>query len=189
MSLPQLPILKDRNLYLAAQVDQDSINAVTKSIIDINDDDAHFAKLAEIYGLAYKPKPINLYIDSYGGLVYQCFGLLGVISKSKIPVHTIVTGTAMSAGFIIAITGHKRFAYDKATFMYHQVSTGFVGTVKEMEEGLEETKRLQLMIEEHTLSHTKITREMLNDNYKVKKDWFMNTKDALKFGVIDEIIN
>jgi hypothetical protein len=83
MALPQLPIPKERNLYLAKQVDQDSINEITKAIIDINDEDADLAKLAELYGMTYKPKPIMLYIDSYCGAVYQCFGLLSVMDKSS----------------------------------------------------------------------------------------------------------
>lgn len=66
MALPQIPIPKERNLYLAKQVDQESINEITKAIIDINDDDADLIKLAELHGMVYKPKPIMLYIDSYG---------------------------------------------------------------------------------------------------------------------------
>lgn len=188
MALPQLPIPKERNLYLAKQVDQDSINEITKVIIDINDEDADLAKLAELYGMTYKPKPIMLYIDSYGGAVYQCFGLLSVMDKSKVPVHTVVTGAAMSCGFMIAITGHRRYSYEKATHMYHQVSSTVWGKLKDIEEDVEEAKRLQLMIEEHTLEHTKMTKEMLSENYKTKKDWFISSKEALKLGIIDEII-
>lgn len=186
--IQQLPIPKDRNLYLAKQVDQASINEISRAIIDINQSDEYLAKLAELHGMEYKPKPIRLFIDSYGGYVYQCMGLLGIMEKSETPVHTIVTGAAMSCGFIIAITGHKRLAYDKATFMYHQVSSGIGGKLKDMEEDLEETKRLQVFIEEHTLSKTKLTRAQLSENYKGKKDWFLNTKQCLKYGIIDEII-
>lgn len=188
MALPQIPIPKERNLYLAKQVDQESINEITKAIIDINDDDADLIRLAELHGMVYKPKPIMLYIDSYGGSVYQCFGLLSIMDKSKVPIHTIVTGAAMSCGFMIAITGHRRFSYQKATHMYHQVSSAVWGKLKDMEDDVEEAKRLQSMIEEHTLSHTKMTREMLDENYKTKKDWFINSEQALKLGVIDEII-
>lgn len=184
----QLPIAKERNLYLAKQVDQASINEISKAIIDINQDDEYLGKLAELHGMKYTPKPIKLYIDSYGGYVYQCFGLLGIMDKSVVPVHTIVTGAAMSCGFLIAITGHKRFAYDTATHMYHQVSTGFAGKTKDMEEDLEEVKRLQSILEEHTLERTKMTRAQLDENYKGKKDWYINAKQALKLGIIDEII-
>jgi len=115
-------------------------------------------------------------------------GLIGVMQNSNVPIHTIVTGCAMSCGFIIAITGHKRFAYDQATFMYHQVSTGAVGKLKDIEEDVIETKRLQKFIEEHTLAKTKLTEKDLEKCYDQKKDWYFTAKQALKNGIIDSIL-
>ena len=138
--------------------------------------------------MVYKPQPIKLYIDSYGGAVYQCFGLLGIIDKSATPIHTIVTGAAMSCGFMILISGHRRFGYSHSTPLYHQVSVGFYGKIKDMEERLEETKRLQKKIEELTLERTSISKKKLKDILKNKIDWYMNVEEALELGVIDEII-
>ena len=183
-----IPAPKPRALYLAAQVDQASMAMISTAILDINSNDEYISKMAEIHGMIYNPKPIVLYIDSYGGYVYQCFGLLSVMKNSKVPVHTVVTGCAMSCGFMIAITGHERFAYEKATFMYHQVSSGTGGKLKEMEEDIIETKRLQKMIEDHAAANTGLTRKQLKENFDGKKDWFMNTKEALKYKVIDAII-
>jgi ATP-dependent Clp protease protease subunit len=184
----QIPIPKDRQLHFAQQVDQASINALTKAILEINEDDEYITKLSDVHGFTYNPKPIELYIDSYGGYAYQCLGLIGIMQNSKIPVHTIVTGCAMSCGFLIAITGHKRFAYQHSTFMYHQVSSGAVGKLKEMEEDIIETKRLQKFIEEHTLATTKLTEKELEKCYEQKKDWYFTSKQALKHGIIDSII-
>jgi len=183
-----LPIPKGRNLYLPKQVNQESMNDLTKAIIEINDDDDYLKKVYAIHDLEYAPKPIKLYIDSYGGLVYQCFGLIGVIEKSETPVWTIVTGAAMSCGFMILINGHKRFGYTHATPLYHQVSTGFHGKVQDMEESLVETKRLQKKIEEMTCRLTKIPKKKLKEILKNKVDWFMSADEALVLGVIDEII-
>lgn len=183
-----IPAPKPRTLYLSSQVDQSSMAMISTSILDINSNDEYISKMAEIHGMVYNPKPIQIYIDSYGGYVYQCFGLLSVMKNSKVPIHTIVTGCAMSCGFLIAISGHERYAYDKSTFMYHQVSSGAIGKAKEMEEEIIETKRLQKMIEDHTIANTGLTRKQLKDNYDAKHDWFMNAKEALKYKVIDAII-
>ena len=129
-----------------------------------------------------------MYIDSYGGAVYQCFGLLGVMEKSETPIHTIVTGAAMSCGFMILITGHKRFGYKHSTPLYHQVSTGFYGKVQDMEESLAETKRLQKKIEDLTFERTSISKKKLTEILKNKKDWYMTADEALTLGVIDEIV-
>ena len=183
-----LPVPKSRNLYLPKQVDQASMNELTKGILEINESDKHLSKLYSVYNLEYTPSPIKIFIDSYGGKVYQCFGLIGVMESSDTPVHTIVTGAAMSCGFIILINGHKRIAYNHATPLYHQVSTGFFGKVKDMEEALEETKRLQSKIESMTLRLTNISKKKLNDILKNKKDWYMTAESALELGVIDSII-
>jgi len=180
---------KERNLFLAQQVDQESIAKITKEIIDINENDEYLKKVYAIDGLTYDPTPIKLYIDSYGGYVYQCMGLLSIMEESKVPVHTIVTGVAASCGFLIAITGHERFGYPKSTFMYHQVSSGTSGTLKEMEEDVIEVKRLQDLIEEITLENTNFTRKKLEKIYKSKKNLWINSDQALKLGVIDEIVD
>ena len=183
-----LPIPQSRNLYLPTAVDQESMNKLTKSIIDINESDDYIEKIYAAHDIEYVPKPIKIYIDTYGGLVYQCFGLIGVMEKSDTPIHTIVTGAAMSCGFMILINGHKRFGYKHATPLYHQVSTGFFGKVKDMEESLVEAKRLQEKIEEMTLRKTKISKKRLKKVFDNKVDWFMSAEEALKLRVIDEII-
>ena len=72
--------------------------------------------------------------------------------------------------------------------LYHQVSSGFIGKVQDMEEKLKETKRLQKMIEDITLEKTNISKKKLNDILKNKIDWYMSAEEALKLGVVDEII-
>lgn len=179
---------KERNLFLAKQVNQDSINDLTKKIIEINEHDKYLKNLFKIDDMKYDPKPIKIYIDSYGGHVYQCLGLLNIMDSSKTPIHTIVTGCAMSCGFIIAICGHKRFGYKRSTYLYHQVSGGAIGKVKDMEEDLVETKRLQEEIEEITIEKTKISKKKLNKVYKQKLDWYITSKEAIDLNIIDEVI-
>ena len=177
-----------RNLFLAQQVDQDSMNALSKTIIEIREQDEYLQKLYKLHDLDYQPKSIKLYIDSYGGAVYQCFGLLSIMKDKGTPVDTIITGCAMSCGFLIAIHGAHRAIHKHGTMMYHQVSTGSRGTVKEVEEDIIEAKRLQKKIEDMTLENTKITKEKLEKVYNRKKDWYLDAKDALKWGCVDEIV-
>jgi ATP-dependent Clp protease protease subunit len=57
-----------------------------------------------------------------------------------------------------------------------------------MEEKLQETKRLQKLIEEITLDKTNISKKKLADVLKNKVDWYMSAEEALKLGVIDAIV-
>lgn len=184
-----IPIPEDRIIHFTKQVNQESISEVTRKIVSINHSDGKLKKLAKLRGMKYKPEPIKIFIDSYGGAVYQCFGLLSIMKASKTEIHTIVTGCAMSCGFMMLISGHKRFAYPLSTPLYHQVSTGFWGKLKDMEESIAETKRLQKSIEDITFERTKITRKRLREVFKGKYDWFMSADEALTLGVVDEIIH
>jgi hypothetical protein len=57
-----------------------------------------------------------------------------------------------------------------------------------MEEDVIETKRLQKIIEKHTLKNTGISKDELREIYEKKIDWYIDSKLAKKLGVIDEII-
>lgn len=179
---------KERKLFFSEQVDQKSIKVLSEKIININEHDEYLKKYAKLHGLEYNPKPIEIYIDSYGGAVYQILGLIGIIEHSKTAVHTICTGAAMSCGFMLLIHGHKRFSYKHGTPLYHQISSGFVGKVQDMEEELIQKKKLQKKFEEMTMAKTKITKKKLDKIRKKKVDWFMTADEALELGVIDEII-
>jgi ATP-dependent Clp protease protease subunit len=184
----QLPTPTQRNLFLSKEVSADSMLELTKRILEINSEDLYFENLYKIHGQDYKRNPINIYIDSPGGCVYSCFGLLSIMDSSKTPIHTYVTGSAMSAGFMILIHGSKRFGYKNSTLMYHQASTGFWGKVKDMEADYEETKRLQNKIESMVLDKTKITKKKLKEIYNSKHDWYIGSLEAIKWGIIDEIV-
>lgn len=187
ITLPK-PEFSERNLYLCKGVTQESIEEITKGIVKINEEDEQYQKVYDFYGFPYRRHPIKIYLDTYGGFVYQCFGLLSVMECSKTPVHTIVTGCAMSCGFMILISGHERYAHKLSTPLYHQVSTGFVGKVADLKEEWIEAQRLQKMIEDIVVKRTKITRQKLKDIYDRKVDWFMTSKEALRLGVVDKIV-
>ena len=70
----------------------------------------------------------------------------------------------------------------------NSVGGGAFGKSKDMEEELVEMLRLQKQVEEITLEQTGITAKKLERIYKAKKDWYMNSNEAIKLKVIDEII-
>jgi ATP-dependent Clp protease protease subunit len=188
MSAQLLPLPLERTLYLDKQVDQASMGLLCKTITTINDHDVHLKKLYAVYDLDYNAKPIILKIDSFGGGLNACYALIAEIERSKTPVHTIAVGAAMSCGFMILISGHKRFAYKYSAPLYHQISSAARGTYQEIKEGTENLKRWQKILESTVLKRTKITKEKLKDMRLRKIDWELTPDEALKYGVIDEII-
>ena len=67
-------------------------------------------------------------------------------------------------------------------------SSGFRGKVQDLEESLEQTKKLQKTIENITLKKTNIPKKKLTQILKNKIDWYMTAEEALGLGVIDEIL-
>jgi ATP-dependent Clp protease protease subunit len=133
----------------------------------------------------YMRLPIKLYIQSYGGSVYDALALVDIILTSPTPVHTICTGYAMSAAFIIFIVGHVRFVTKHATLLYHQISSAEWGKLKDLEENIEETKRLQKVLEDIVLEHTLISKKELEESYRLKKDMYYDAKDCINKGIAD----
>jgi ATP-dependent Clp protease protease subunit len=180
--------IEERNIYLSDQITQDSVSGVIEKIITINEADDFIDKKGELYNFKYDRTPIKLYIDSYGGSVYQCLGLISVMERSKTPIHTICTGVAMSAGFMILISGHRRFAHKYSTPLYHQASSFVFGELKNIEENIVEMKRLQDLLETMVLEKTDIKKARLKQVYVEKLDWYLSAKEALDNNVIDEIL-
>lgn len=69
-------------------------------------------------------KTLTLYINSYGGDLYQAFALIDIMKQSRYPISTIGIGAIMSAGFMIFAAGEKgyRFVGKNTGIMCHQFS-------------------------------------------------------------------
>ncbi len=111
-----------------------------------------------------------------------------IISNSKTPIHTIASGMTYSGGFLILISGHKRFATKHSSIMWHQVSSTLYGKLDGLYEDYDMVRTFQNNIDNFILSKTNIERSDLDGVYKRKKDWYMSPDEALVFGIIDEVI-
>ena len=111
--------------------------------------------------------------------------MIDAIKLSKTPVWTICTGAAYSGGFFTFIAGHRRFAYDHASFLYHEGSTATGADAGKFRNYAEFYQKELEQLKEVTLKYTKITPEEYKEH--IKDDWWMTADEALKYGVCDEI--
>ncbi len=133
---------------------------------------------------------ITLYINSPGGTI--CDGLLSIYDTMQLinsPIKTVCIGEAYSAASIILAAGTpgRRFAYSHGKVMIHSIQvTDFSGPQDELEKESKRVKKINEVLMELTARHTSQPLE------KVKRDCvedkFMTAAEALKYGVIDEII-
>lgn len=187
--------IKDRIIQFQNVVEEDTTADIIKKIYDINTDDKellnnikYILNIQNFEDINLELPHIQLLLSTYGGCVYDGLALYDVIKKSNTKVDIICSGKIMSMGIILTLAGHTRKAYKNTTFMIHSVSGWAVGKLEEMEESAEECKRLNNILFDIISSNTKITKSELKEIKKLKKDWFMTAEEALKYGLIDEII-
>ncbi len=133
------------------------------------------------------PKPITLYIHSYGGDLRQAIFFCDLIESSHVPIITVATGAAMSAGLLIFLAGKRRYAFNHSQVLIHQGSGASSGSYEEMDAAQKAYKREIDRMKDFILSHTTIY-ESTYEKHK-KGDWYLTGKDLIKFGVADKIIS
>lgn len=136
-------------------------------------------------------QPINIYINSYGGEVYEGLALISLIKNMQEKgyiINTYSESKSMLMGFVIFCVGTNRYMSRYSTLMYHSVSSVTYGKVQEMIENIDEVIRLDELIKSIITEHTDIQREILDEITKCKKDWYINSDEALKHKIATEII-
>lgn len=130
--------------------------------------------------------PIKMYIDTLGGDLTATLSIIGAMQLSKTPIHTITYGIGYSGGFIIGINGHKRYGFPHSSYLFHEGSAAEMGDAHKFLQHIDFYKMQLKKIKQIVVSKTKITE----DEYEAHKkdDWFFSVEDALRYNIIDEII-
>lgn len=168
---------KNRTFYIDYEIDEDySLVELAKIIIQMNIEEKDIEN----------PDPIRLFIHSYGGDIEQALFFCDLVKASRIPIITIGMGVAMSAGFLIFLSGKKRFAFSHTSMLVHSGSAAFQGTAEQIEEAQKNYKKQIEQMKSYILDNTTIDEKTFNKNRN--KDWYLSSDELLKYGIIDEII-
>lgn len=168
---------QERAIWIDSDID-DCTYEITKQIYEYNRQDKDIPIESR--------KPIRIYINSFGGDLYQCFALISAIGASKTPVYTINTGVAMSAGMIILLSGHKRFAVKYSIAMCHSGSGSVGGDFEQTQSAMDNYKKMVDTMKTYILERTKIDSKTLSRKWT--KDWYMFSDEQVSLGVVDEIV-
>ena len=166
-----------RIFYINSEIDEDVLS-ILSSIIEINYQD---------YGIEPEErKPIIIMINSPGGLLQETFSLCDAIIGSKTPVYTVNIGSAMSGAFLILLSGHKRFALKHSFAMVHSGGGNISGTFEQSEAAQAVFRKQVAQMKEHILKYANIDEKVFKRNQS--KDWYMDSDEQLKNGVVDVIL-
>ena len=131
---------------------------------------------------------IHLYINSPGGSVYAGLAIYDVMQFVSCPVATTCVGMAASMGAILLAGGEKgkRTILPNSRVMIHQVSSGFRGTIADINVQAKETNYLMNNLMEILSKHTGKDVEQVRAD--CDRDYWMSAEEALEYGIIDEIL-
>ncbi|MET3505596.1 ATP-dependent Clp protease proteolytic subunit [Halalkalibacter oceani] len=133
-------------------------------------------------------KPIKIYVNSYGGSVYDGWSLISHIVSSKTPVWTYCYGYCMSMGLSIFAAGHRRFMSKYATLMYHELSSRLEGSREEIKRQSEEFDRLQKVYDEFLIERSKLDQDTLIKHQKNVNDWYIDHDTAIELEIATDSI-
>lgn len=170
-------LLKDRIIFLGEDVNPTTSSLVVAQLLFLESEDPD--------------RDISLYINSPGGSITDGLAIVDTMNYIKCNVSTICVGMAASMGAVLLACGEKgkRFAMPNSEILIHQPLIGGGGIAGQTTE-----------IKIHA-DHMVKTREKLNKllsertgqsleviNHDTERDNYMTAEEALKYGLIDGII-
>ena len=168
-------LMFDRIIVLGTEINGEVANIVTSQMMYLNQVDSK--------------ADIKLFINSPGGSVIDGLAIYDIMNWVEPDVATYTMGMAASMGSIILSSGAKgkRYALPNSKVMIHQVSTG-IGYINTADLKIEydEVKSLQNTLYGILAENTGKSIEQIEQD--ADRDHWFTAKDALNYGLIDEII-
>lgn len=170
-------LLKDRIIFLSEEVNNASASLVVAQLLFLESEDPD--------------KDISLYINSPGGSITDGMAIYDTINYIKCPVSTICVGMAASMGAVLLASGTKgkRFATPNAEILIHQplISGGLAGQTTEIKIHADHMVKTREKLNKILSERTGQPLEIINRD--TERDNYMTAEEALKYGLIDGIIN
>ncbi len=167
-------LLKDRIVFLGGEIDDVSANLVVAQMLFLEMEDPD--------------QDIMLYINSPGGSISAGMAIYDTMHYVKCEVSTVCVGMAASMGAFLLASGAKgkRKALPNAEIMIHQPLGGARGQATDIAIQAEQILRIKRKMNELLAKHTGKPLKTIEKD--VERDYYMNAEEALKYGIIDDII-
>ena len=156
---------------------------------DVNDTTASLVVAQLLYLEGQDPdKDISLYINSPGGVITAGMAIYDTMQYIKCDVSTICLGMAASMGAFLLAAGvkGKRRALPNSEIMIHQPLGGARGQATDVAIHADWLLRTKKKMNEILAARTGQPIERVQAD--TERDNFMTAEDALRYGLIDEII-
>ena len=131
---------------------------------------------------------ISLYINSPGGSVNDGLAIIDTMRIIKSDVKTYCVGSSFSMAAVILCCGtkNKRFCLKNSEVMIHSPSGMAYGKCDDVDVSSKRLNKCKDVLIDIISKNSKKSKKEIN-NYFIK-DYFMNSKEALEFGIVDNIL-
>jgi ATP-dependent Clp protease protease subunit len=167
-------LLKERIIFMVGQVEDQMANLIVAQLLFLEAENSE--------------KDISIYINSPGGVVTAGMSIYDTMQFIKPDISTICMGQAASMGSLILTAGTKgkRFSLPSSRIMIHQLSGGYQGQASDIDIHAQEALKLKEKLNTVMAKHTGQTVETIEKD--TDRDNFFSADEAVKYGLIDEVL-
>ncbi len=168
-------LLRERIIFLGEPVTSDSANRIVAQMLFLEAEDPE--------------KDVFLYINSPGGSVYDGLGIFDTMQHIKPDVHTVCVGLAASMGAFLLCSGAKgkRSSLMHSRIMIHQPLGGARGQASDIRIQADEILYLKDRLNKELSERTGQPLTRIQED--TDRDFFMSPDEAVKYGIIDSVLN
>ncbi|AJY72587.1 ATP-dependent Clp endopeptidase proteolytic subunit ClpP [Borreliella afzelii] len=167
-------LLRERIIFLSGEINDLKADTVIAQLLFLESEDSN--------------KDIYLYLNSPGGSITAGLAIYDTMQYIKPDVRTICIGQAASMGAFLLAAGAKgkRESLTYSRIMIHQPWGGISGQASDINIQANEILRLKKLIIDIMSNQIGVDKEKLA--LDMERDYFMTSSDALKYGLIDNIL-
>lgn len=167
-------LLKDRIIILNGEITDNTANIIVAQLLYLD---------------SLNNNDISLYINSPGGSITAGMAIYDTMNFIKSDVSTICVGMSASmAAFILAVGKKgKRYILPNAEVMIHQPLGGVQGQATEIKIAAERILKLKKRL--NKILSLMTGKDLETINHDTERDYFMNSEEALNYGIVDKILN
>lgn len=167
-------LMMDRIIFLGVPIYDDVANIVIAQLLFLESVDPK--------------RDIQMYINCPGGNLYSGLGLYDTMQYLSNEITTICVGMAASLGAVLLAAGAKgkRTALKHSRIMLHQPSGSIGGQASDILITANEIKKIKSELYQIITHHTGQPLDKINQD--CERDFWMNSQEALDYGIVDEVL-
>jgi ATP-dependent Clp protease protease subunit len=168
-------LLKERIVFVGTPINDQIANLTVAQLLYLESESSE--------------KPIQMYINSPGGVIYSGLGVYDTMQYVGSPVATICVGVAASMGAVLVAAGEdgRRACLPNSRIMIHQPMGGAEGQASDIQIQAQEVAWLKKRLYQILAHHTDQSFEQIEDD--ADRNFWMSAQEAQEYGLVDNILN